>query len=54
MIKIGAFFQTVENAPITHETFDEGYTFEFIIKLMMILVDGAVFLVSVVSPNKMD
>ena len=31
--KIGAFFQTVENAPITHETFDEGYTFEFIIKL---------------------
>ena len=31
--KIGAFFKTVENAPITHETFDEGYTFEFIIKL---------------------
>lgn len=22
--KIGAFFKTVENAPITHETFDEG------------------------------
>lgn len=31
--KVGAFFQTVDSAPIADETFDEGYTFEFIVKI---------------------
>lgn len=31
--KVGAFFQTVDSAPIADETFDDGYTFEFIVKV---------------------
>lgn len=31
--KVGAFFQTVDSAPIANETFDEGYTFEFVVKI---------------------
>ena len=31
--KTGAFFRTVDDAPVNAETFDEGYTFEFIVKI---------------------